>query len=200
MSRRADREFGDYVAGRFPAVLHLAHLLTGDPQRAAELAEQALASTYRHWRVVRADGADEHVRAAVVRGLLGRRPALRRSRRPRDVTAAATAPAEPAADQGDQIDQADQADQGASAAVWRALGRLPARQRAAVVLRYAEELPDPAIAELLRTTPARARTLVAAGRAALAEQLPAAPVDRRDAPVPAATVSASPWQRPAAQR
>ena len=48
-----------------------------------------------------------------------------------------------------------------------ALLRLPLRQRAALVLRYFEDLPDTTIAELLRCRPATVRSLVARGLEAL---------------------------------
>jgi RNA polymerase sigma factor (sigma-70 family) len=47
--------------------------------------------------------------------------------------------------------------------MWRILGELPARQRAAVVLRYYEELPDRDIAALLGCREATVRSLVARG-------------------------------------
>jgi RNA polymerase sigma factor (sigma-70 family) len=37
--------------------------------------------------------------------------------------------------------------------LWRALGRLPERQRAAIVLRFYEDLPEAQVAELLRCRP-----------------------------------------------
>ena len=44
-----------------------------------------------------------------------------------------------------------------------ALGRLPQRQRAAIVLRYYEDLPEDTIASVLRCRPATVRSLVARG-------------------------------------
>jgi RNA polymerase sigma factor (sigma-70 family) len=44
----------------------------------------------------------------------------------------------------DEIGPADDRD-----ALWRALGRLPARQRAVVVLRYYEDLPETQVAVIL---------------------------------------------------
>jgi RNA polymerase sigma-70 factor (sigma-E family) len=49
----------------------------------------------------------------------------------------------------------------------RALLTLPARQRAAVVLRYFEDLPEDQIAEILRCRPGTARSLVSRGVATL---------------------------------
>src|SRR5204863_5492115 len=52
-----------------------------------------------------------------------------------------------------------------------ALGRLPQRQRAAIVLRYYEDLPEDAIASVLRCRPATVRSLVARGVHALRSDL-----------------------------
>ena len=51
--------------------------------------------------------------------------------------------------------------------MWQALGRLPARQRAALVLRYYEDIPDTQIAHLLRCRTATVRSLISRGLAAL---------------------------------
>jgi RNA polymerase sigma factor (sigma-70 family) len=48
-----------------------------------------------------------------------------------------------------------------------ALLALPARQRAAIVLRYYEDLPDHQIAEILRCRPGTVRSLVTRGVRAL---------------------------------
>jgi RNA polymerase sigma factor (sigma-70 family) len=48
-------------------------------------------------------------------------------------------------------------------AMRRALLALPVRQRAAIVLRYYEDLPEAQIAELLRCRPATVRSLVSRG-------------------------------------
>jgi RNA polymerase sigma factor (sigma-70 family) len=53
----------------------------------------------------------------------------------------------------------------------QALLRLPARQRAAIVLRYYEDLPERQIAELLRCRPGTVKSLLSRGIAALREQV-----------------------------
>jgi RNA polymerase sigma-70 factor, ECF subfamily len=54
-----------------------------------------------------------------------------------------------------------------ASAVWALLGRLPARQRAAVVLRYFDGLSDTEIADQLDTPPATVRWRLFAARAKL---------------------------------
>jgi RNA polymerase sigma factor (sigma-70 family) len=56
-------------------------------------------------------------------------------------------------------------------AVWKALVRLPYRQRAAVVLRYYEDLSVAETGEALRCSTRAANSLLARGLAALREEL-----------------------------
>lgn len=51
--------------------------------------------------------------------------------------------------------------------VWTALQALPVRQRAAIALRFYEDLPDDRIAEVLHCAPATVRSLVHRGMATL---------------------------------
>ena len=51
------------------------------------------------------------------------------------------------------------------------LAGLPARQRAALTLRYVHDLPDEAIAKALGCRPATVRSLLSRGREALRETL-----------------------------
>ncbi|MDO5627270.1 MAG: sigma-70 family RNA polymerase sigma factor [Mobilicoccus sp.] len=55
---------------------------------------------------------------------------------------------------------------------WAWLATLPPRQRAVLVLRYYEDLPDADIASLLHITPGAVRTHASRGLAALRDQVP----------------------------
>jgi RNA polymerase sigma factor (sigma-70 family) len=55
--------------------------------------------------------------------------------------------------------------------LWRAVARLPARQRLAVALKYVGDLDHPAVAKALGTTPAASRRLVSDALAALRKEL-----------------------------
>lgn len=55
--------------------------------------------------------------------------------------------------------------------VWTALQTLPVKQRAAIALRFYEDLPDERIAEVLHCAPATVRSLVHRGMATLKTQL-----------------------------
>lgn len=55
--------------------------------------------------------------------------------------------------------------------VWLALGRLPARRRDALVLRYYADLSTDEVARLLATRPSTARSLIRRGLASLRKEL-----------------------------
>jgi RNA polymerase sigma-70 factor (sigma-E family) len=135
----ADPEaYAEVFAHHQPYVLRLAYLLCGDPHRAEDLAAEAFARVYPHWR--RGAVLDEraYLRRAVVnearskgrRSVLERREVERRTARGRGDRAA-----------DDQVVDRDLLEQ--------ALRRLPARQRAVIVLRFYEDLTEAATAEVL---------------------------------------------------
>jgi RNA polymerase sigma-70 factor (sigma-E family) len=47
--------------------------------------------------------------------------------------------------------------------LWRALGRLPERQRVAIVLRFYEDLPEAQVADILRCSPGTVKSRVSRG-------------------------------------
>ena len=55
--------------------------------------------------------------------------------------------------------------------LWRALGRLPERQRVAVVLRFYEDLPEAQIAEILRCRPGTVKSRISRGLEALRHEM-----------------------------
>jgi RNA polymerase sigma-70 factor (sigma-E family) len=63
--------------------------------------------------------------------------------------------------------------------LWRALGRLPERQRAAIVLRFYEDLPEAQVAELLRCSPGTVKSRVSRGLEALRHEMRGEPDERR---------------------
>lgn len=118
--------------------LRLAYQLCGDWHRAEDIASEAFAKCYRHWR----EGGILHPRAYLRRAIVNevnsrfRRLALER----REAAArAAETPAWVAPD--DQYADHELLD--------RVLRQLPPRQRATVVLRYYADLPERDTAEAL---------------------------------------------------
>jgi RNA polymerase sigma-70 factor (sigma-E family) len=157
--RRADRMAEMYERSA-PGGFRLAYLLTGDPALAEDMVQEAFlrfVGRLHHLRDPEAfDGylrrtivnlsKDVFRRRGVERSYLERQTAeLRGSHTDRDVAEYES--------------------------MRTALLSLPQRQRAAIVLRYYEDLPESQIADLLRCRPATVRSLVARGLEAL-RQIP----------------------------
>jgi RNA polymerase sigma-70 factor (sigma-E family) len=125
----ADRSgFDQFVATRSPALLRTAYLLTGDHGLAEDLLQTALAKCWFAWG--RIDGPPE----PYVRRVLATTYATWWQRRWRGERPTGELP-----DRGDPAATAPVDDRDA---LWRALGALPRRQRAVVVLRYYEDLSE----------------------------------------------------------
>ena len=147
-------DFAEFVAGSLPALLRFGHVLTGSPQEAEDLVQEALAKSLRRWRRVRADDPVAYVRRVMINTHLTRWRRWGARVRLGDVPEAAIDDA--GLRRGEDWD-----------ALRRALALLPSRQRAVLVLRYLEDLPDAAIAALLSCTTGTVRSHAARGLAAL---------------------------------
>jgi RNA polymerase sigma-70 factor (sigma-E family) len=148
--------FDEYVLARGRALLRFGYLLTGDRHLAEDLVQEALAHCHRKWRRVEHLGApDAYVRKAVLRQYLSWR---RRRSSTEQVTA--DIPDRPGpADHASQLALRDE--------LWALLGRLPRMQRAVLVLRFFEDLPDEEIAQLLDCSAATIRVHASRGLARL---------------------------------
>ena len=145
-----------------PAGIRLAYLLTGDRHQAEDLAQEAFVRCVGRFQHLRAHTAfDAYLRRAIVNlhtsTLRRRRTEREWLRREGPRAAAATT---------------SQRDVGERADLWEALAKLPARQRAALVLRYYEDLSERDAAEALGCSLAAIKSLVARGSEALRAQLP----------------------------
>lgn len=130
-------DFEQYVARRQPALLRTAYLLTGDPHTAEDLLQTALARAWLAWpRIREPAGVDAYVR----RILINTQRSLWRRRRVAELLTASVP--EPPDDEADATPDLHQV-------LWTALAGLPQQQRATLVLRYYEDLPNPEIAEVL---------------------------------------------------
>jgi RNA polymerase sigma-70 factor (sigma-E family) len=156
--------FSDYVAARRPQMFRTACLMGGDPHRAEDVVQDALARLYAGWdRIGRMDNIDGYVRRIIVNAHYSdrRRPWRReRSSEPRDV------PLEP----GFPMEDAD--------AIRAALRALPLGQRRVIVLRHIWNLTIEETAAELRistgTVKSQSADAVAALRRALAPTFGAA--------------------------
>jgi len=153
--------FDDFVVNRGPALLRFAYLLTGDRHRAEDLVQEVLAKVHQRWtRIERAEGAEFYVRTALVRQNIS----WWRRRSARSEQPVAEVPDTHAPDNGEQA-------LAARDEMWALLATLPRRQRAVLVLRFYEDLPDADIARLLGCRPATVRSLVHRGLANVKEAL-----------------------------
>ena len=135
---------------RYRDLVRLAYLLTGSVEVAEEIVQDAFVAARSSWGNVREPFA--YLRSAVVNRTRtwGRRLQLER----RHARAAEEATVGLEADE-----------------LWDALAVLNQRQRAAVVLRFYEDLPDDEIATLLGCRPATVRTAIHRALAALREEI-----------------------------
>jgi RNA polymerase sigma-70 factor (sigma-E family) len=129
----------EFVAARGPALLRTAYLLTGDGHLAEDLVQSALVKVAQRWRRVTAAGDPEaYVRRTIYNEHISW---WRRRGRHRD---------QPSADPPEPEGRPDFADGALRSMVLRqALGRLTARQRAMIVLRFYEDLSERETARLL---------------------------------------------------
>ncbi len=131
-----DAEFSSYMAARQPSLLRTAYLLTGDRHTAEDLVQTALAKLYLSWdKVQRQESVDGYVRRILVNenNSMWRRPWKKRE------TTTSELPEQAApATHGGRDD-----------ALWELVQTLPRKQRAAVVLRYYEELSEAETADVL---------------------------------------------------
>jgi RNA polymerase sigma-70 factor (sigma-E family) len=143
-------DFEQFVTERAPALLRFAYVLTGDVSLAEDAVQDALTTACARWgRVSRADDPEAYVKRMVVNAHISW---WRRVRRREAPAAEPTRTAPPTVD-----GSAARAD---AEAIWALCATLPDRQRAAVVLRFYEELSYAEIAVLLRCAEATARSHV----------------------------------------
>jgi RNA polymerase sigma-70 factor (sigma-E family) len=122
-----DREFSEYVRRRRTELVRLATLLlSGDPNRAEDAVQVALTRLYLAWPRIRPDTRDAYIRRCVVNATIDERRSVFRRREQAHAEVPDVAAAE--------LDVADHA------GLVTLLATLPARMRAAVVLRYVEGL------------------------------------------------------------
>ncbi|MGV9559015.1 SigE family RNA polymerase sigma factor [Streptomyces sp. NPDC003401] len=133
--------FTSYVSARQPVLLRTARSLTANPSDAEDLLQTALAKTYVAWERIEDHRAlDGYVR----RALLNTRTSQWRKRKVDEFACEELPEPEPRPGDGDPAER-----QALHDAMWRAIAKLPARQRAMVVLRYYEDLSEAQTAEVL---------------------------------------------------
>jgi RNA polymerase sigma-70 factor (sigma-E family) len=136
--------------------MRLAFLLTGDRTQAEDLLQEAFVRCVGRFRYLRIpDAFDAYLRRAIVNLHTS---GLRRKRLER---------AHLARERGAGLRVATMPDVAQREDLWQRLTALPARQRAALVLRYYEDLSERETADVLGCSPAAAKSLIARGTQAL---------------------------------
>jgi RNA polymerase sigma-70 factor (ECF subfamily) len=154
----AELQFREFFAAEYGRLRGLGYLLTGDWAQAEELAQDALVRTYRAWSRVGAHGRPgAYARTVLVnrhRSLLRRAVVEARHLRER---------------RAEEVVEPDLGEDGL--VLWSAVRRLPARQRAVLVLRYHEDLPEADVARLLGLPLGTVKSLAHRGLARLRGEL-----------------------------
>ncbi|WP_350281242.1 SigE family RNA polymerase sigma factor [Kribbella sp. HUAS MG21] len=149
-------EFEEYVSARGQELVRLGFTVSGDYQRAEDLAQIALMQAFRKWRKVRAaDDPHHYVRRILVNEYLSMTRRRSFSEAPTaDLDVRRTVP-----DHATDIANSDD--------LWRALSTLSARERVVLVLRYYQDLDDQTIADVLGIKPSSVRATASRALAAL---------------------------------
>ena len=153
-----ETEFSEFFASQYANLCWLGLLLTGSRAEAEELAQEALVRTWRRWKLVRRpDDPASYARKVLVnrhRSLLRRAAVEMRS-------LARSRPEELVVPAGDER----------ALVLWQAVQLLPARQRAVLVLRFHQDLPEAEVARLLGLPLGTVKSLGHRGLARLRDRL-----------------------------
>ncbi|SCG16442.1 RNA polymerase sigma-70 factor, sigma-E family [Micromonospora echinofusca] len=158
MHDREDKEVTAFVRARYGALLRTAYLLCGDRGKAEDLVQTTLAKTVVVWpRLQRSEGVDHYVRRILVNTFVTWR--RRRSWWEQPLGRLMESQAR---DEYVGVEQRD--------LLRRALDGLPARQRAAVVLRFYEDLSEQDTAHVLGCSVGTVKSLSSRGLQTLRKQ------------------------------
>jgi RNA polymerase sigma-70 factor (sigma-E family) len=156
MAEREAAAFAEFVAARSAALFRTAYVMVGDHGLAQDLVQEALTKTYVAWpRLREVTSAEAYTRKAITTTYISwwRRRSWS-AERPRD-------------DVPDRGDPTGRRGHGADVVdrtwLWGELQALPPRQRAAIVLRYYEDLTEAQTAEAMGCAVGTVKSQVAQG-------------------------------------
>lgn len=132
-------DFTSWYEAAWPRVVRAVSVFTGAPGEAADIAAEAVTRVFERWQSP-ARPADPTTWTIVVAINLAKRRG-QRDRRGRELSVVDPTPAELGATDID---------------LWRAVRRLPPREREAIALRYGSDLTEPAVADAMGITPGAA--------------------------------------------
>ena len=146
--------FESFAASRWAGLVRTCRLLTGDVHEGEDLAQISLVKLYAVWHRVNRDTADAYLRRIAVNTQLSR---LRKRRL--WIVPQAEPPERAGPIEDDQL--------GERSALLAALADLPDRQRATVVLRCWQDLPEEAVADRLGCSRGTVKSQLSKGLAKL---------------------------------
>ena len=149
MNRDLERDFTAFVETRTPTLFRTAMALTGDRQHAEDLLQTVLSRAFVRWRDIRDGQPEAYLRRAMYLQCVSR---WRLRSYGRELTTDRL-PDRGGADESARVDL--------RLSLQAALRRLAPKQRAVVVLRYLEDLPDAQIAEIVGCGPGTVRSQLA---------------------------------------
>lgn len=156
-----EEDFREFVAARSGALLRTAYLLAGDWATAEDLLQTALTKTYLAWkRLGHIEAVEPYTRRVLVNTATSWWRRRWHGERPTEVM-----PERPGPDQHEQALERD--------ALWQHVKRLPARQRAVLVLRFYEDLSEAQTADLLDISRGTVKSQTARALATLRKSLDA---------------------------
>lgn len=138
VTRTADAEaFSEFISARSGSLFRTAYLVMGDYQLAQDLVQESLTKTFLAWPRLRdVRNAEAYTRRVIVTTSISWRRRKSFAERPADRLADPGIP-----DPTSLLPERGE--------LWEAVHRLPPRQRAAVVLRFCEDLSERQTAELM---------------------------------------------------
>ena len=163
-SRPGVLDFEDWVASRSQALLRFAYVMTGDRELAEDALQDALTTACAKWsRISSVDDVDAYVRRMIVNAHVSWWRRFRRREAPVP---------DPAVRGGGDPATADGAGARADAeTMWALCASLPRGQRAAVVLRFYEDLSYAEIGAILGCAEVTARSRVHRALATLRDRM-----------------------------
>lgn len=177
MDQDSEAAFAEFVTREWSRLVRVGYLLTGDLGRAEDLVQQALVKVHRHWPRLLRDGSPyAYTRAAVA----NESASWWRRRRVPEHLGDVPARAERVA--GDAFAAVDD-----RAELMAALGTLPPRMRAVVVLRFYDDLSEAETAKALGISVGSVKSQTSRGLVRLRDELGRRAPD----PSPAPTKGAS---------
>lgn len=160
--------YEEFVDARLTPLLRYAVMLTGSQHTAQDLVQETLIRVHKYWkRVSRSSSPERYVHRMLTNAYIDMRKGWWARR--------VTLRAEPE-DLPDPVDHADRTAE--RDRMWTLLAGLPRRQRAMLVLRYYEGLPDAEIAEVLGCGVATVRSTICRALASLRTTLAPTHTDR----------------------